>query len=157
MNISDDKQVDVLLHALTERYSSIHIIRERLQNLGIWTLGILFAASGWLFQSDVYLYAHEQIILLTILVALVFVLFSTYIKDLEQGFKNQLQVAAKIEDELGLYSEDKLTKKPLYPLSWKSAGTEMKEGKYFDTNRTLILTGALVLSLAILSKGCLFF
>ena len=157
MNINDDKKVDVLLSALEERYSAIHKIRSRLQNLSIWALGIFFAASGWLFQSDVYFQKYEQVTLLVGLTILILVLFKTYMKDLEKGFKGQQTVAAKIENELGFYVEGVLSEKQLYPSSWKDAGTDKGEGKYFDTNRKLLLVGALALALTILSKGSLLF
>jgi hypothetical protein len=157
MIIDNDKKIDILLSALEERYSAIHKIRNRLQNLGIWALGIFFAASGWLFQSDVYLQQHEQVVLLVFIIVLIFILFKTYIKDLEKGFKGQQRVAAKIENELGFYTDGLISEYSLYPAGWKKAGTDNGEGRYFDTNRILLLTGAFVLALVILSKGNLLF
>jgi len=157
MNITDDKKVDVLLSALEERYKSIHEIRSRLQNISIWSLGIMLAASGWLFQSDVYLLKHEQIILLVILAFLIFILFKTYIKDLEKGFKNQQKVASDIESALGFFDDNVFTAKALYPLKWRNSGTDIGEGKFFNTMGILIISGVVLLSITILLKGCLIF
>jgi hypothetical protein len=157
MNITDDKKVDVLLSALEERYRSIHEIRNRLQNVSIWSLGIMLAASGWLFQSDVYLFKHEQIILLAVLASLITILFKTYIKDLEKGFRNQQRVTADIESALGFFEDNILTEKALYPSKWRNSGTDIGEGKYFNTTGILILSGGAVLALTILIKGCLLF
>jgi len=51
--MTDDKKTEVLLMALGERYKSIHIIRDRVQSLGIWALGILLAASAFHIQSGI--------------------------------------------------------------------------------------------------------
>lgn len=155
--MNEDNKTTILLAALEERYKAMHIIRGRLQNLGIWVLGVLFTASGWLFQSDVYLQKHEQLTSLVIIIVLVSLLFKTYIKDLEKGFKGQQRIAAKIENELGFYTDGILAKDSLYPEGWKNAGAENSEGKYFDTNRKLIIVGAILLALAIVSKGSLLF
>jgi hypothetical protein len=152
-----DKKVEVLMFALEERYKAIHEIRSRLQNMSIWSLGVFTAASGWLFQSDIYFLRHEQITLLLVLVLLILILFKTYIKDLEKGFKTQQQVAADIEAELGFYNEGVFAEKTLFPLRWKDSGTEDGDGKYFDTTRILILFGTVLLALTILSKGSLLF
>lgn len=157
MNISDDKKVEVLLSALEERYKSIHEIRNRLQNISIWSLGIMLAASGWLFQSDIYLFKHAQITLLIVVASLIFILFKTYIKDLEKGFKNQQKVAADIESALGFFEDNVLTSKALYPLRWQNSGTDIGEGKYFSSTGILIISGGIILALTILLKGCLIF
>lgn len=155
--MNEDNKTTILLAALEERYKAMHIIRGRLQNLAIWVLGILFAASGWLFQSDVYLQHHEQVMLILFLVLITAVLFTTYIKDLEKGFKGQQKVAAKIENALGFYTEGAFMAETVYPNEWKKAGTEDGTGKYFDTNKIMIITGVIVLSLTILVKGNLLF
>ncbi len=153
MNINEDKKVEVLISALEERYKAIHEIRSRLQNISVWILGILLATSGWLFQSDVYFFRHEQVILTTALLIVVAVLFKTYIKDLETGFKQQQIVAASLEAELGFYSDGVLTPKALFPQSWMKAGTKEGNGKYFTTTSILIITGVTLLILTIFIKG----
>lgn len=115
-----DKKIDVLISALEERYKAKHEIRTRLQNVSIWTLGIFVAASGWLFQSDTYLLKHEQVTLLIILSVLIYILFKTYIKDLEKGFRTQQKAASGIEQELGFYDEGTLSKNPSIPPAGKS-------------------------------------
>jgi hypothetical protein len=56
------EKVDILISALEERYKALHIIRERVQNVGVWLLGIFLASGGWLLQNDVVLSSLQQIV-----------------------------------------------------------------------------------------------
>lgn len=155
MKINDEKKVDILLLALKERYESMHKIRERIQNIGIWIMGILFGASGWLVQSNITLnYSQKTIIVIVILMALI-ILNLTYIKDLQIGFKSQQRVAAKIENALGFFTPENFddSKKSIYPDAWKMAGTRKGNGNFFHSMQILLSIGFAFLLVAVLLNG----
>lgn len=152
MNISNEKKIDILLIALKERYDSIHKIRDRVQTVGIWTLGLLSAASGWIIQDDKVLSVPEKTLFIAgILVA--FILFRFfYLEDLKKGFRGQQRIAADLEKALGFY-EKKLfndNDTTLYPESWAKAGTEEGEGRFFSATQSLLWAGVIFLILSIL-------
>ena len=152
MKIHEDKKVDILLNALDERYKSIHTIRERVQSVSIWILGILIAASSWLFQSSICFSMYHKFFSIILLLIIWATLRWFYFKDLQNGFNSQMRVTAKIEDSLGLfdgkiYSE---SEDSLYPKSWKKAGQKDCEGKFFDNTHNLLIIGFGILSFVIL-------
>ncbi|OGI10759.1 MAG: hypothetical protein A3I68_01635 [Candidatus Melainabacteria bacterium RIFCSPLOWO2_02_FULL_35_15] len=151
MKINDEQKVSVLMQALEERYRSIHAIRERVQTVSIWILGILLGTSGWLFQSNIRFDMWYQKLFL---IVLLFILWGTlrwfYFNDLQKGFNTQRQVAATVEDLLGLFNKNVYgSVEPIYPKEWKSSGEKGSEGKFFDNTYNLIVVGFGVLSLVI--------
>ena len=60
----NENQIGILISQLEERYRSIHIIRERAQNISLWVLGIFATAAGWLIQSKVELNNSKKIFIL---------------------------------------------------------------------------------------------
>lgn len=151
-NIDDNNKIEILISALNERYQSIHNIRDRVQNTGIWILGILSSISGWLIQSNVYLTCFNKIIYLLALFATYHVIKFHYLEDLNKGFKGQQKVAAKIEKTLNLFTDKFFSEdeESLYPESWQKAGTENGDGRFFETTYLLINLGFIFLSIAIL-------
>lgn len=152
MKIQEDQKINILINALDERYKSIHTIRERVQTVSIWILGILIGASGWLFQSNMCFSLHQK----TLSVALLLLVWATlrwfYFNDLQKGFNSQMKVAAKIEDSLGLFDEKIYTdsEDSIYPKSWKKSGQKGCEGKFFDNAYGLLIVGFGILSFVIL-------
>jgi hypothetical protein len=157
MNINEDKKIDILLSALDERYKSIHTIRARIQDVCLWTLGILLGASGWLIQSNIFFNEFQQAIyILGILIAFIALRFK-YLEDLEKGFRSQQRVAARLEKTLGFFKPNEFnnSEEPIYPKDWENCGTEDGRGNFFSTTYTLLYIGIIFLIIAILSKGCI--
>lgn len=149
MNITHEQKVEILLHALEERYKSIHIIRERLQNISLWILGLFITAGGWLLQSDTTLEHREKLFFGGVIIVSVIVLRVFYLRDLEKGFKAQQRIQAKIEDTLGLCTPGAYTQESIYPKEWATAGTKKGKGNFFLHNYLLIYLGTVILLLCI--------
>ena len=133
-----DNKKEVLLIALQERYLSVHTIRERIQTVALWILGLLVAGAGWLFQADLHISLTERIFL-SIGAFIIWMVLRSYFKDLERGFNGQRKVLIKIEDALGFFKKGYFndSKDPLYPISWKK-GTN---GNFIRNNYDLIALG----------------
>lgn len=155
--INSDKKIDILLSTLGERYQSIHEIRNRVQNIGVWVLGVMLATGVWFFQSTTPLNLHikEVFILATIVVFLI--IRFMYLKNLNVGFCGQQQAAARIEKALGLFTVGVFdeSKEAIHDGSWEKAGTEKGEGKFFVTTYILLYVGVTFLILSIMFSGCL--
>lgn len=149
MNITNEQKVTVLLHALEERYKSIHIIRERVQNISIWVLGLFVTAGGWLIQSNVTLENSEKFFFGGIILVSVLILHAFYLNDLHKGFKVQQRIQAKIENTLGLCDPGVFTQESIYPKEWSDAGTKKGKGNFFLHNYILIYLGTGILLLSI--------
>lgn len=155
MKISDDKKVDILLLTLKERYESIHKIRERVQAIGVWTLGILLGVSGWMIQNDKPLTNFDKVLFASGIV-LAFLLFQrVYLADLQRGFRSQQRAAVQIENMLKLYEKGFFSEEEIsaYPERWKEAGTDAGDGKFFNSTKAMLLVGVLFLVLSIFFGG----
>lgn len=152
MKIHEDKKIDVLMNALDERYKSIHTIRERVQTVSIWILGILIGASGWLLQSTMCFSIYHKFFSVVLLLIIWATLRWFYFNDLQKGFNSQMRVAAKIEDALGLFDEKIYSdsEDSIYPKSWKKSGQKGCEGKFFDNSHNLLIIGFGILCFVIL-------
>ena len=151
LDLDSKSKLQILLSALEERYKSLHIIRERIQNVCLWTLGILLATGGWLVQNGTSL-TYQQKIFFSILIGIAFIVIRFfYLSDLEKGFKSQQRVAASIEEKLGLFGERFLgaSEKSIYPQSWKDAGADTGGGKFVNRNYLLLYIGVTLLLLII--------
>lgn len=147
--MTTDQKLNVLLHALEERYKSIHIIRDRVQNISVWILGLFVTAGGWLMQSKTSLLINEKWFFTAIIIISVFVVRVFYLKDLEKGFKTQQRIQAKIEEALGLCKAGVFTTDSVYPKEWAEAGTKNGKGNFFFHNYLLIYTATVILLLSI--------
>lgn len=155
--ITPDKKADILISALEERYGSIHKIRERVQGVSLWALGLLAAAAGWLIQSRIHFHLTEAVLIGGGVCLAYWVLRHHYFRDLEIGFKKQMQTAARLEKMLHLYtpgyfSDDTET---AYPVEWAQAGTSNGKGNYFRASYELIDIGLLMFCVALLLKICI--
>ena len=101
-NQSDKK--DILIAALGERYEAMRVIRERVQSIGLWALGLMLAAAGWLVQSDVLILPKQKLLYIAALGVALWALRFKYLDDLHKGFSAQQRVAARLEKTLGLYT-----------------------------------------------------
>jgi hypothetical protein len=155
-HLDKDKNIPVLISALEERYRSIHTIRDRVQNIGIWSLGIMLSAGGFIFQSDITMNLSQKSIFIIGLVIAFWVLRFEYLEDLHKGFKAQQKVAARIENILGFFESGVFDKETtsVYPEGWINAGKEKGGGKFFSKTYLLIVTGTLFLIAAIIFNGC---
>jgi hypothetical membrane protein len=150
--LSEEKKAEVLMHALGERYSAIRAIRDRVQNVCLWVLGLFVTGAGWLLQATNPLDCSEKIFFTSMILIAVFVLRAYYLKDLEKGFKNQQQTQARIESALGLCTEGVFIDCSIYPAEWGNAGTKKGKGNFFAHNYLLIYTGTLFLIMSIWLK-----
>ena len=156
--LNDEQKVNVLMSALEERYQSLRTIRERIQNICLWMLGILFGVSGWLIQSDIRLFTEEKTLFIIGLAILFAVLRFGYLSDLERGFKGQQRVVVRLERNLGLFNEGVFddSNESVYPKSWEKAGSENGNGNFFNTTYRLLYVGFGFLAVVVILQGCLF-
>lgn len=154
-DLSDDKKVEVLLAALNERYESLRAIRERVQSVGIWALGIFVAAGGAVIGNAVSLTIAQKALYIVGIVLAVIALRFKYLADLSAGFKNQQRVAARLEQALGLYTPGVLDDRSdsVYPSEWKQAGTIRGGGRFFRSTHLLLYVGVTFFIASILLSG----
>ncbi|WP_298125227.1 hypothetical protein [Brevundimonas sp.] len=148
MTLNDEQKVAVLLAALAERYQAMRTIRERVQSVGLWALGLLVAAGGWLIQSRTELSDNERWIAIIGLGAALLVLRFWYLADLQKGFAGQQRVAATIERALGFFEPGALglMDASIYPASWNEAGSTDGKGRFFSSSYALLYGGVAFLA-----------
>lgn len=147
--VTQEQKVQILLHALEERYKSIHIIRERVQNVSLWVLGLFITAGGWILQSTTSFLIIEKVFFASVIVISIVFLRLFYLNDLEKGFKAQQRIQAKIEDALGLCRPEVYIETSIYPEEWIAAGTSEGKGNFFSHNYLLIYLGTIILLVCI--------
>ncbi len=142
------EKIEILLKCLDERYQAIHTIRERLQNISIRILWILFWCSWFLFQANMYICRFEKILILLVIRISFYILQKYYIEDLKKWFNTQRKVAAEIEKSLWLYTEWEFLddKKTVYP----KERYECSEWFFFRNNLIIITLWFILLSLSII-------
>lgn len=155
MKIEPNNKVDILLAALEERYTSLHKIRDRVQTIGIWALGLLLGAGGWVLQSEVTFTCQQRILAIFGVMAAFVVLRFFYFADQQKGFNSQQSAAARIENALGLFATDVFDEsgESIYPKNWQNAGSQGGDGKFFDSTYGLLYVGVAFLVLTILFSG----
>ncbi|SRR5581483_2647161 len=154
-DLSPETKIQILLQALEERYRVLHTIRERMQNVSLWSLGILLGAGGWLIQSKNILTCEQKILFsFFVLIAFAVVRFA-YLSDLAKGFRSQQQVVARIEDILGLFDKNfsGSSEESVYPERWKNSGLKGGDGKFIQTNYALLYIGVVLILIVILLNG----
>jgi|GEM_PF-1376059 hypothetical protein len=158
MKMTDDNKVTVLISALAERYESLRAIRSRVQDIALWLLGILLAASAWLIAGTVVPTLAQKTIY-TIAVAAAFIAVRlVYLEDLHSGFKGQLRTVARLEEALGMFQVSMFdaSSDSVYPKEWRDAGTKNGKGRFFKRSFLLIYVGVAVLLVAVWFKGIWF-
>lgn len=152
----DNKQkIDILLKILEERYNAIHIIRERIQAICLWSLGILLTTAGWLIQSNITLILEQKVLYSVFIFVTFLAVRFYYLGDLYKGFKNQQLVASRIETALQFYDTGVFDseKNSIYPKEWGKSGVNVN-GNFFNANAHLLDLGALLLLLAVWLQDC---
>jgi hypothetical protein len=138
---------EILLEALSERYRSLAVIRDRVQAVALWVLGLLAAASGWIIVEHPLLSCERRVSFSLMVIVIFLLLRLIYFRDLQRGFVTQQRVAVRIETELGLYGPE-LNKsgqgESIYPESWQKAGNTDGGGRFFKTNSLLLLAGVIL-------------
>lgn len=153
----EKENIAILISALEERYKSIHTIRDRVQNIGVWALGIMLATGGYLLQNDFGMTNFQKVIAIVGVIIAFRILRFEYLADLNKGFKAQQKTAARIEKTLGFFTigvfDNEATS--IYPQVWESAGTHEGGGKFFKTTYRLMLAGIVFLVVSIIFSGCI--
>ncbi|KND51879.1 MAG: hypothetical protein ABA06_01300 [Parcubacteria bacterium C7867-001] len=151
-HFDNEQKVSILVSGLEERYKSIHAIRERIQNICVWALGLMLAASGWLIQSDVEFSPCQKLLYIVGVVVAFWALRFNFLDDLYKGFQKQQQVAVRLEKALGLFTPKTFDdeESSLYPKEWENAGSNNGSGRFFASTYLLLYIGVAVLILAIL-------
>ena len=144
----DSNKISILISALEERYNSIHVIRDRIQTVSLWIMGLLIWWAWWIFQSELVLECEEKIFLILFLIVTFFMLKFFYFDDLEKWFQSQREIAGKLEKSLGFYNDGFFIEwdNSLYPKTW----LKPKEGNFLRNNEYLILFGFLTFILTII-------
>jgi hypothetical protein len=155
MMLGNQEKVSILISALESRYRALDAIRDRVQSVGVWALGLLLAATGWLVEKSVILAGDQTAIVCIGVVAGWIVLRLVFLADLRKGFKAQQRVAAGLEDLLGLYATGRFgsESKAAYPEAWRQAGAKGGRGRFFQSSHLMLDVGVVMLLLAILSRG----
>lgn len=150
-----DKKVDLLISALEERYEVLRTIRNRVQSVGIWALGILLAAGGWLVESGTVLTPLQKVLYFIGIIVAVAALRFKYLDDLERGFKSQQRVMVRLEKAAGFFTPGVFDDETdsVYPSTWENTGNKNGDGKFFKTTYLLLYIGTAFLLLVILLNG----
>ena len=149
MTIDSNKKADVLLVALQERYASLHKIRDRVQSTGIWALGLLLGAGGWLLQSGLILTCLQKILAIVGIGAGFIVLRFWYLADLGNGFAGQQKAMVRLEKALGFFAHGAFdtSDESIYPEKWQHVGDKGCEGRFFSTTYALLYVGVAFLEI----------
>jgi len=142
MKINDEEKPNIIIEALKERYKALHIIRQRIENVSLWSLGLLIAASGWIVGLNEPIQRQDKCLIMFVVIVGFSVLRFFYLSDLNKGFRTQQKVIVKLEESLGLYKDAFYSKSgSMYPLSWAEIGGKAGSGKFFSYTNLLIYTG----------------
>lgn len=151
MKIQDEEKPNILIEALKERYKALHIIRQRIENVSLWSLGLLIAASGWIVGLNEPLGRKEKCLIIFAVIIGFSVLRLFYLSDLNKGFRNQQKVIVKIEETLGLFKDNLYSESgSIYPKNWSETGDKNGSGNFFSHTNLLIYTGVGIFILSIL-------
>jgi len=156
--MEDGTKVQVLLAAVEERYKSLHIMRDRTQQTCMWITGIFLAVAGWIIQGKVTLTPVQKAFMGTVIVIAVIVIRWFYLRDIQKGFQAQQRAVARIEEALQLFTPGFYDGKEsgVFPESWKKAGRENGEGRYFKNIYWMLYISAGVLIIALTSQGWIY-
>jgi hypothetical protein len=155
MHINDEQKVSILTSGLDERYASIRAIRERIQSICVWALGIMLAAGGWLIQSNAPITHFEKFVYVVGIVLAFIALRFHFLADLYRGFQGQQRAAVRIEKALSMFTPKVFDDEELsiYPDEWKGAGTGDSKGKFFASTYMLLYIGTAFLIFAVLTHA----
>lgn len=153
MDINSQDKLIILLEIRKERLDQAEKVRDRAFQVVTWVAGIFFLLTGYLTQEKLTVSLLQKFVLiLSVILALGIII--VYINELENGFKTQLRILAKVETMLGLYQSGFFCQdESLFPERWaQNPGS----GKFFSfIKSSLALVSVFVLA-AISLKGVLF-
>lgn len=142
--ITPENKLQILLAAVEERYKSIHIMRDRVYKISIWTIGAFLVVVGWVAKagSD---FSCLSSAFITVAVVLSSGCVYLYIRDIEKGFKSNFKTLVKVEKLLGFYSSKFFddAEESLYPKEWSK--TKDRPGNFFIYSYLMLLVGAIIL------------
>lgn len=150
MQVSEEQKVEILLAALAACYVAIDKIRDRVENISLWIMGLQFAAAGWLLQSQQHFSCLEKgVLLVTLFLAISFIRYR-YFENLEKGFIGQRKTAVRIAETLHLYEKGYYGhSESMYPQEWTDIDGPKKQGHYFKNSFILLWIGTAFLAVAI--------
>lgn len=151
-HFDNEQKVSILVSGLEERYKSIHAIRDRIQSICVWALGLMLAASGWLIQSDMQFSPCQKFFYIVSVLVAFWALRFNFLSDLYRGFQRQQQVAVRLEKALGLFTSKIFDEEEtsVYPKEWENAGSSNGSGRFFASTYLLLYIGVAALVLAII-------
>ncbi len=146
-----EQKVDILISAIEERYNVLHKIRERVQSVGLWAIGLSLSSGGWLIQSGLSLTPSQKFFYISGILLATYFLRQNYLEDLRKGFKAQQLVTAKLEKALGLFEIGMFDneKESIFPKSWEQAGQKNGGGNFFKTTFLLLYLAVSFMALSI--------
>ena len=151
MKINDEEKPNILIEVLKERYKVMHNIRQRIENISLWSLGLLIAASGWIVGLNEPLGRQEKCLIIFAVIIGFSVLRFFYLSDLNKGFRNQQKVIVKLEKTLGLYKDVFYSESgSIHPEKWSETGGKEGPGNFFFSTYLLIYTGVGIFVLSLL-------
>lgn len=155
MMLGNQEKVSILVSALEARYRALDAIRDRVQSVSIWALGLLLAATGWLVQKSAILAGDQTAVFCIGVTAGWIVLRLVFLADLQKGFRVHQKVAAGLEDLLGLYAPRRFgsESEAAYPEAWRQAGAKGGRGRFFQSSYLMLDVGVVMLLVAILSRS----
>ncbi|MEW6608207.1 MAG: hypothetical protein AB1414_12315 [bacterium] len=152
MDINQDQKIEILLSLMAERYTSTHLMRERVIKTVMWSVGLLFVFAGWIIQGDVSPGPFQKLYLcIAVIIFVATVLY--FLHDTKKGFDRNFQVLVRIEKTLELYKKGSFTNdgSGLYPEQWQQVG----RGKFFKSCYIIVCLSALIAIFAIILGGTL--
>ena len=155
MVLGSSEKVTILISALEARYRALESIRDRAQGVSIWSLGLLLAAAAWLVATE-KAPADDQLIVICLAVAWAWgAMRFAWLANLRTGLRAQAQVAAVLEERLGLYAEGRfgLGTPAVFPAAWRQAGQKSGPGRYFQSTYLILDAGLALFVLAALARS----
>jgi hypothetical protein len=155
MVLGNAEKVSILVSALRERYRALDAIRDRVQGVSVWSLGLLLGAAGWILQSG-KAFADDQTAISCIgVLAAWIVLRFVFLADLRTGFRGQQKVAAGLEDLLGFYAPGRFgpESEALFPGVWRQAGSKGGGGRFFQSTLMMVDVGLVMFLVSALSRN----
>jgi hypothetical protein len=144
-SLTNDQKLQVLMRALEQRYRAIDNIRDRVQNVCLWILGLFATGGGILLKAGIPLSLTNKFSLSIMIVVAVLALRIFYFRDLERGFRAQQRIQARIEEVIGLSRKGVFGNDSIFPEEWAVAGTQKGKGRFFSHNYLLIYLGTIFL------------
>lgn len=103
MKMPEEKQFDVLMSQLHERYDALHKMRDRSMQFTLWILGLGLGLI-WLLINNPLSNSFAKC-LLTFAIILFSIFTFLFLRGINKGFNNTREIVVRIETLLGLYNQ----------------------------------------------------